>query len=430
LAIIRNSSLRLVILALFCGRVSAQSAGGDWSVEQCVQIALSRHQAIQAAITHLGGMDGLRTQAASRPNPEIVFQTENWRFNGTPGFRPANDLDIYAYVSQPLERGGKRAVRVDSANHETKIADMERQVLEWRVRQAVRRAYIQALLAQKQLDLLHENTRYYEQLVDYHKVRFEQGATAEADLIKVRLEQERFALGETSAQIETEKAKVELLRAMGMSGSLPSFRLADLDAPLPGEKAASYADLVARAKSKRADLRLEDALIERARLHSAAQRALGKPDWNVIVGYKRTSGYDTLLAGLAVPLPIFNRNRGNIQYSDSEIERAQHSLGAAQVQVEAEINSALAGLRRRFSMLKEMQQGLLDRAEESWRISLAAYREGGTDLLRLLDAQRIRSEVQSLYARTQMEFRLNLVELESAVGEENLSLSEELLRVQ
>lgn len=72
---------------------------------------------------------------------------------------------------------------------------------------------------------------------------------------------------------------------------------------------------------------------------------------------------------------------------------------------------------------------MLDRAEESWSIALAAYREGATDLLRLLDAQRSRNEIRLLDIRTRFEFQIGLVELENAVGEENLPIGSELLIV-
>jgi len=78
-------------------------------------------------------------------------------------------------------------------------------------------------------------------------------------------------------------------------------------------------------------------------------------------------------------------------------------------------------------MLAQMEKGMLERAEQSLRIALAAYQEGGTDLLRLLDAQRSRNEVQLLYTRTQMDYRISQVDLEYAVGEENLTLGEEVL---
>jgi outer membrane protein TolC len=59
---------------------------------------------------------------------------------------------------------------------------------------------------------------------------------------------------------------------------------------------------------------------------------------------------------------------------------------------------------------------LRDKAQESARISLAAYREGGADLLRLLDSERTRSEVQLLHFRTLGEYQQSRVALETAVG--------------
>jgi outer membrane protein TolC len=59
---------------------------------------------------------------------------------------------------------------------------------------------------------------------------------------------------------------------------------------------------------------------------------------------------------------------------------------------------------------------MLQRADESARIALAAYREGGADLLRLLDAQRVRIELETLYYRTLSEYRQSIVALETAMG--------------
>ena len=81
-------------------------------------------------------------------------------------------------------------------------------------------------------------------------------------------------------------------------------------------------------------------------------------------------------------------------------------------------------------MLNQLEKGMVERADESWRISLAAYQQGGADLLRLLDAQRVRNEVRLLFTRTQIEYRISQAELENSVGEENIVLAEGLLRVQ
>jgi outer membrane protein TolC len=64
------------------------------------------------------------------------------------------------------------------------------------------------------------------------------------------------------------------------------------------------------------------------------------------------------------------------------------------------------------------QNGLLEQADESRTISVAAYEEGGTELLPVLDAQRTRSEIREEYFKTLFEYRASIVALELAVGRE------------
>jgi cobalt-zinc-cadmium efflux system outer membrane protein len=188
--------------------------------------------------------------------------------------------------------------------------------------------------------------------------------------------------------------------------------------------------LLSLAREKRADLLAGQAQVERALAAKEWQRAQAKPDWTLLFGYKRTTGFDTLLAGVTVPLPLFDRNLGNISHSETEIERTRFLLNSSLSQMRAEVAGALAAIRRIRAALDRMHKAMLEQAEESRRISYSAYQEGGADLLRLLDAQRVSNEVQLLHTRTEMEYRLSLAALEEAVGEENLQLSEELLRVQ
>ena len=96
--------------------------------------------------------------------------------------------------------------------------------------------------------------------------------------------------------------------------------------------------------------------------------------------------------------------------------------------IDNDVAAALSKVRRRYALLKQTQSGILKRAEESFQIALAAYQEGATSLLRLLDAQQARNEIRLLRSQTEMEFELGLVELETSVGKENLSVGEELLR--
>jgi outer membrane protein TolC len=97
------------------------------------------------------------------------------------------------------------------------------------------------------------------------------------------------------------------------------------------------------------------------------------------------------------------------------------------IEMETAIRSVVTTLKRRYRMLQQMESGLLDLAQESWQIAQAAYEEGSTELLRLLDAHRSLMEARLLLNRNQIELQIDLVDLETAVGEPNLPVGLGLL---
>jgi cobalt-zinc-cadmium efflux system outer membrane protein len=115
-------------------------------------------------------------------------------------------------------------------------------------------------------------------------------------------------------------------------------------------------------------------------------------------------------------LPVFNKNQGNIQAAISEERAARSVLTSVEAQVRAEVAAAQAEVENKRHQLQDLLAPSLTRATESAQIANAAYREGGADLLRLLDAQRIRIDFEVLYARTLAEQRQSIVSLETAFG--------------
>jgi cobalt-zinc-cadmium efflux system outer membrane protein len=156
--------------------------------------------------------------------------------------------------------------------------------------------------------------------------------------------------------------------------------------------------------------------LQEARGTLTLQQALSKPNIEALAGYKRTNGYNTLLGGVQVDLPFQNRNQGNITAATAGIGVAESNLAATEALVRAEVQGAQADylLRRRqvFQMLDRMK----NQADETSRIALGAYRLGGADLLRLLDAERLRIDIESLSLRALVEYRQSIVALEAALG--------------
>ncbi len=407
--------------------LEAQSAP-ELTLEQAISRALDNHPALAAASLRIGGSKSLIRQARARPNPVLDVSTENWRFYGTPGFQASRDLDAFAFLSQTFETGGKRAHRVELAHQGVRIADLEKQALQWRIRQDVRKFYLSALLAEKEHDLKTQTTRDFQEVIRYHTVRVAEGAMAEADLMKVRLEGERLALVEASARLEAERARMELLAAMGQGAGSPEFRLVDTTLGASTGPALDRAALLVKSHESRIEMSLALAAVDEAGARLGFERASARPDWTTSLGYKRTTGYNTFLAGISIPLPLFDRNEGRIAFQVNEIERARALVRMVTLQVDNEVLSAVSTLRRRHSMLQKLHGGILEQAEDAWKVALAAYQEGGFDLSRLLEAQRTLYDVRLLHVQNDIEYRLAVAYLEAAVGQEGLVLGEELLR--
>ena len=134
-------------------------------------------------------------------------------------------------------------------------------------------------------------------------------------------------------------------------------------------------------------------------------------------GYKRTAGYDTLLAGFQINLPIRNRNQGRIAGAVAEIRLAEQDARAVdKLQIAADVAAAWSEADAKRKLLTEVLAPMRDRAQEIAHIAQAAYREGGTDLLRLIDAERSRLEAVTTYYRALAEYQQAVTNLQIVTG--------------
>jgi cobalt-zinc-cadmium efflux system outer membrane protein len=126
-----------------------------------------------------------------------------------------------------------------------------------------------------------------------------------------------------------------------------------------------------------------------------------------MVGLKRTEGTSSLMAGMSLPLPIFDQNRGDVARAHAERDVAAAELVNTERTVSAEIRGALDAARllsQRSELLAGKRggqpTGFLARATEARRISVGAYQEGAVPLLQVLDAARVWGEARVVFYRT------------------------------
>src|SRR5262245_45629363 len=158
------------------------------SLDGAVRRALRNHPLLMAESARIAVAAGFQAQAGMRPNPRLTVQSENWTFSGAPQPIASTFTDQFLYVSQLLETAGKRQRRIDLAEAGVRATHAERQVVIRQIVSRVKLAYWAAAGAQRVVDLLRENQQNLLQTVRYHETQVREGAIAEADLVRVRLE--------------------------------------------------------------------------------------------------------------------------------------------------------------------------------------------------------------------------------------------------
>ncbi|MCP5119284.1 MAG: TolC family protein, partial [bacterium] len=263
-------------------------------MEDAVSRALASHPLIKAGEHRITASEAAGRQAGLSPNPTFTFQQENIRSWANQDIPYWTATDTFAVLTHTFETKGKRKRRVESASFEVQRAELERELLGKRIASRVKRAYWATAGAQRIHQLLLETAKNFLLIVEYHEVRVREGAMAEADLLRIRLENERLNLAATTAFLEVERARIALFREMGQADIPDEIQLDQLDPPSPGSVDADEAT----ALTERTEMKLGRLAMELGRAELSLARANARPDVDGIFGYKRGAGFNSLVAGV------------------------------------------------------------------------------------------------------------------------------------
>ena len=165
--------------------------------------------------------------------------------------------------------------------------------------------------------------------------------------------------------------------------------------------------------------RLEDQ-IEQKRRAADLEKSFRFPDLSVSVGPRRfqETGETAWVAGLSVPVPIFDRNQGSRKAADFEVEQAKRDAEATRVNREAQLRAVLERLQAAAAETTVMGDEVVPAANKVFLATETGYSEGKFGFLNLLDAQRALFEAHSLLLDSHEEYSLTRTEIERLIGRE------------
>jgi cobalt-zinc-cadmium efflux system outer membrane protein len=390
---------------------TAQSKLG---VQEAVETALRARASLKAEAERVSAARGQQQQARLIANPTFQFENQNLR----PGQTYTSDVDTYAYLTQPLDVLGKRKQRIAVAAQGVNSAEARYEFTRRQIAEAVKQSYWEARGAQEARDLLKATVENFQKIIDYNAARLSVGAIPEQDLLRVQLEGERLKIAASLAVMEATRLRVQLQKEMGQT-DFPEMTLSE---PLDANAASVPPRDTQQVLAQRIEMRVANAALQEAQAKARFEEVSVRPDLSIVYGYKRTQlagsagGTNTALAGAQITLPITDRNQGNRAAANAEVARQEQLAVETQANVLADYYSALQEYQLRRNEVVEVLQPLQGHAATLSEIARAVYAQGGTDLLRLLDAERAQLDARLAYVRGMVEYQQSIVSLQAAEG--------------
>ena len=323
---------------------------------------------------------------------------------------------------------GKRGLRVATARAALEAAraarDDARRVLESQLRQA----FVQAVVAQEAARFAGEVAAGSARTLQLTQARYDAGAISEADLARIEVAKLEADQAETAAVQGARATRIALAFLLGVRGPVPAFDVAGPEllhptAP-PGVLALSRDALLERARAQRPDLAA--ALRQRQRAESALALARRQrfPDVQLSLSYTQQGTASnavsppTLTAGLALPLPLFYQQQGEIQKAEADLAIQSLTVARVETQVVSDVESAWSDYQTASVLSRRMEGALLERAARARELVEVQYRKGAASLLDYLDAQRTFIGTRVEYLNDLAAYWTAFYRLEQAVGAE------------
>lgn len=357
------------------------------SLQSAVELALGANPEASAASLEVDALDGAILQAQARPNPEISALMEDTR--------SASRITTLQ-INQAIELGGKREARVDAAAKSRDVATVELASTRAQIRADVVTVFFEVLIAQQRRQLAQSLAELAQRAADAAQRRVLAGRVSPVEETKAKVAAANIRIELMQAESELASARKRLAamwgnpspqfeRALGDIESLPALpELTDFQARL------AHAPLMQRA---RAEIERRQALaeLERSRV----------PDVTVSLGARRNEelGLNQAILGVSIPLPVFDRNQGNLLEAMRRTDKARDELIATEFQLSGELAQTHQRLASARSEVETLRQDIMPGAQSAFDASARGFELGKFSFLDVLDAQRTLFQAKSQYLR-------------------------------
>ncbi len=391
--------------SLESGAPRASEPATPLTLKAAQELALGANPELSAAGRELEAREATIVQAQTRPNPEFSTLIEDTR-------RETRTTTLQ--LSQPIELGGKRAARIGAAERGRDAASLELEAKRAEIRSAVTAAFFDVLVAQERLRLAQASVELAQRATGAASRRVTAGKVSPVEETRARVAEAGVRIESTLAASELATARKRLAGIWGNSS--PRFERAEGDPEsLPPLPALADLNMHLATSPNLLRARIE---VERRQALAKVERSQRIPDLTVSLGAKRNEelGRDQAILGVSIPIPVFNRNQGNLLEALHRTDKARDELAAAGTRLSNELALAHERLNTARQEVALLQRDILPGAQSAYDAATKGFELGKFSFLEVLDAQRTSFQAKSQYLRALAEAHRSAAEIDRILG--------------
>ncbi|MBL8851314.1 MAG: TolC family protein [Planctomycetaceae bacterium] len=366
------------------------TAESGMSLASLERLALENNPAIRQATAAAHKAIGTQRQVGRCPNPTIGYSGQQLADKGT-------DQHM-AVVEQDIVLGHKLRLNQQVIQQDVQSQLWEVEVQRYRVLTDVRLRYYEALTAQRRMELADEFHRVTQEGVRIAEKRKEALEGSQPEVLQAEIQLNEVDLLRQRAQIAYQAAWRELAATAGVPDMAPIELAGTLDPALTSRDwDATYQSILGSSP----ELRAAYARVRRAQLNLERQRAQPIPNlqMQLMGGYDQATDNQMYNVQVGVPVPIFNRNRGNIDAAYADYSRATHDARRIELSLKARLARITGEFDAAAVTVDRYSTQILPKAQDTLRLSEEAYGAGEFDFLQVLIARRTYFESNLQYVQ-------------------------------
>lgn len=401
----------LIVTCLLISNTVASANTLD--LHEAIQRTLIYSPAVAVANSGVDIKNAEEYQVGLYPNPQIDVEIEgaNTLMSKKKGSKDSREI-TYS-LSQLIELGGKRSLRKQIAAFQSSLAIYDVEIAKLDIYNNVTKAFIEVVAAQENVKLAEEQKRIAQEIYTTTSVKVQSGkiSSFQEKKANIALINADLSLQKTYRIFELSKKKLSAL----WGSCFPEFTQVDY----PLFEITSLMDLAVLIAEQNNNLEvlkwnLQIAMAEKIIESEIAQRI---PDVVLTAGYVDCEVEGSgLLLGFSMPIPVFDRNQGNICRAKKLLNQIYEEKKESMIQMRIDLEESYDQLFNAYKEGLAFKETILSSAKAAFEAAKEEYTRGKIDYLELLDAQRLYFEVQEQYIHTLVEYHQNKSDVNRLIG--------------